>query len=139
MAAIGQMFSGAKGIMTWLADCAREVASYSPPRAGAAAAQAQRRLGPGQGQQPGEVVLVGSEDGSDGGGGKGGGKKGKGKGRGGGSSDPRDNLGRPVKWTTPLGLPVTQPYFKTASHVVATVSQNFSVRALEGQVWWWSG
>lgn len=26
---------------------------------------------------------------------------------------------QPVRWTTPLGLPVLQPYFKTQRHVVS--------------------
>lgn len=26
---------------------------------------------------------------------------------------------QPVSWTTPLGLPVVQPYFKTQRHVVS--------------------
>ena len=26
---------------------------------------------------------------------------------------------QPVRWTTPLGLPVVQPYFKTERHVVS--------------------
>ncbi|XP_028106758.1 DNA-directed RNA polymerase 3, chloroplastic-like [Camellia sinensis] len=30
---------------------------------------------------------------------------------------------QPVRWTTPLGLPVVQPYFKTERHVIRTSLQ----------------
>jgi DNA-directed RNA polymerase len=57
------MFSSARAIMDWLADCARVVASS----------------------------------------------------------------GAPMKWTTPLGLPIAQPYHQTSAHQVATLAQNFTV------------
>lgn len=28
---------------------------------------------------------------------------------------------QPVRWTTPLGLPVVQPYFKTKRHIVSNL------------------
>lgn len=64
------------------------------------------------------------------GGGSGSGKKAKGGKK--GSRKEEDQLGQPVRWTTPLGLPVTQPYFRTPTHTVATVTQNFAVMREEG-------
>eukprot|EP00775_Hariotina_reticulata_P002259 gene2259-2572_t len=34
----------------------------------------------------------------------------------------------PVRWTSPLGLPITQPYHKQAIQVVQTTTQSFTVR-----------
>ncbi|GLU10284.1 hypothetical protein SLE2022_271030 [Rubroshorea leprosula] len=59
MAALGELFQAARGIMGWLGDCAKVIASEN----------------------------------------------------------------QPVKWTTPLGLPVVQPYCKTERHVVRTSLQ----------------
>ncbi|KAI8466914.1 MAG: hypothetical protein J3K34DRAFT_460646 [Monoraphidium minutum] len=95
MGAIGEMFSGAKGIMAWLADCAREVASYRPGAAqedGGGGAPARRSVAARDGEE----------------------------------------AGRPVQWVTPMGLPVTQPYFRTPTHMVSTVTQNFSVHKDDG-------
>lgn len=35
---------------------------------------------------------------------------------------------QPVRWTTPLGLPVVQPYFKTKRHVIRTSLQILALR-----------
>lgn len=35
--------------------------------------------------------------------------------------------GYPVAWTTPLGMPVVQPYYKTSINFVKTSLQTFSV------------
>lgn len=109
LGAIGEMFSGARGIMAWLADCAREVASYrGPPDADAA----------GGGEEDGD-----GDDNEQRSKPK---KRGRKKLRDGPAYD-RAALGRPVRWTTPLGLPVTQPYFRAPSVGVATVTQTFAV------------
>eukprot|EP00879_Flechtneria_rotunda_P031899 GHRR01034974.1.p1 GENE.GHRR01034974.1~~GHRR01034974.1.p1 ORF type:complete len:129 (-),score=31.45 GHRR01034974.1:221-607(-) len=63
MDAIGEMFSSARAIMGWLADCARLVAAENAP----------------------------------------------------------------VKWHSPLGLPITQPYYKMQMRVVQTATQSFQV------------
>eukprot|EP00879_Flechtneria_rotunda_P019637 GHRR01020633.1.p1 GENE.GHRR01020633.1~~GHRR01020633.1.p1 ORF type:complete len:333 (+),score=114.88 GHRR01020633.1:210-1208(+) len=65
MDAIGEMFSSARAIMGWLADCARLVAAENAP----------------------------------------------------------------VKWHSPLGLPITQPYYKMQMRVVQTATQSFQVIA----------
>ncbi|KAJ4845811.1 DNA-directed RNA polymerase 3B, chloroplastic [Turnera subulata] len=62
--AIGELFQAARGIMDWLGDCAKVIASE----------------------------------------------------------------GQPVRWTTPLGLPVVQPYFKYQTHTVRTSLQSLSLR-----------
>lgn len=59
LAALGELFQAARGIMAWLGDCAKVIASEN----------------------------------------------------------------KPVCWTTPLGLPVVQPYFKTQKHVIKTSLQ----------------
>ncbi|GFP94803.1 DNA-directed RNA polymerase 3 chloroplastic [Phtheirospermum japonicum] len=59
LAALGELFQAARGIMGWLGDCAKIIASEN----------------------------------------------------------------QPVRWTTPLGLPVVQPYFKTQRHVIRTSLQ----------------
>ncbi|KAL8488613.1 hypothetical protein ACS0TY_024319 [Phlomoides rotata] len=59
LAALGELFQAARGIMGWLGDCAKLIASEN----------------------------------------------------------------QPVRWTTPLGLPVVQPYFKTQRHVIRTSLQ----------------
>jgi DNA-directed RNA polymerase len=63
LGAISEMFTGARAIMDWLAECARIVASENET----------------------------------------------------------------MKWTTPLGLPITQPYRQQATIAVTTVSQQFSL------------
>ncbi|KAL7193431.1 hypothetical protein ACSBR2_025110 [Camellia fascicularis] len=35
---------------------------------------------------------------------------------------------QPVRWTTPLGLPVVQPYFKTERHVIRTSFQELALQ-----------
>lgn len=59
MAALGELFQAARGIMVWLGDCAKVIASEN----------------------------------------------------------------QPVRWTTPLGLPVVQPYFKSQRHIIKTSLQ----------------
>ncbi|PSS04332.1 DNA-directed RNA polymerase [Actinidia chinensis var. chinensis] len=59
MAALGEIFDAARGIMGWLGDCAKVIASEN----------------------------------------------------------------QPVRWITPLGLPVVQPYFKAERHVIRTTLQ----------------
>jgi hypothetical protein len=71
MGAIGEMFSGAKGIMGWLADCAREVASYSQP--------AHSREGEGAGEDGGRRESASARR------------------RRQRAERPADNMGRPVK------------------------------------------
>ena len=39
--------------------------------------------------------------------------------------------GYPVRWTSPLGLPIMQPYHKLPLTTVATTTQNFSVSGCE--------
>ncbi|XP_058185833.1 DNA-directed RNA polymerase 3, chloroplastic isoform X2 [Rhododendron vialii] len=64
MAALEEIFDAARGIMSWLGDCAKVIASQN----------------------------------------------------------------QPVRWTTPLGLPVVQPYFKTKQHSVTTTLQTLSLK-----------
>ncbi|CAI9098734.1 OLC1v1035430C3 [Oldenlandia corymbosa var. corymbosa] len=59
MAALGELFEAARGIMVWLGDCAKVIASEN----------------------------------------------------------------QPVRWTTPLGLPIVQPYFKSQRHIIKTSLQ----------------
>lgn len=151
LGAIGEMFSGARGIMGWLADCAREVASYRGPPDGSAAASASASATDGDdddGDEDDEEAEAGDEEDEEeedvdeddeavaaarrrraakrk--------KEEKRRGAGGaaakgGSAYDRNAAGRPVRWTTPLGLPVTQPYFRApVTAGVTTVSQTFNV------------
>lgn len=64
LAALGEMFEAARGIMSWLGDCAKVIASEN----------------------------------------------------------------QPVRWTTPLGLPVVQPYFKNERHIIRTSLQALALR-----------
>jgi DNA-directed RNA polymerase len=43
----------------------------------------------------------------------------------------------PVKWSSPLGLPITQPYHKQAMTVVQTTTQSFTVRGEEDAAVFW--
>ncbi|XP_022158152.1 DNA-directed RNA polymerase 3, chloroplastic isoform X2 [Momordica charantia] len=64
LAALGEIFEAARGIMSWLGDCAKVIAA--------------------------------------------------------------DN--QPVRWTTPLGLPVVQPYYKSERHLIRTSLQVLALR-----------
>ncbi|KAI5288881.1 DNA-directed RNA polymerase [Ascosphaera acerosa] len=107
--ALGSMFSGAHDIQFWFGDCASRITSSLSP--------AQIR----------ELLAAGAE----------------GKARGGGAAataskaeraraerarNPEQHFRSPIIWTTPLNLPVVQPYRENKTRTVLTNMQSLSIQ-----------
>lgn len=92
---IGDIFKGATGIQTWLNRCARLIAKSIPPARIEAALQAQQKLKSSRSKKPIRQGL---------------------------SRIPKEQM-TSVIWTTPLGLPVVQPYRKAKKKQITTALQ----------------
>ena len=90
---IGDLFKGASGIQTWLNRCARLIAKSIPPQRIEAALQQQK---PRKNAKKGVSATL--------------------------SRIPKEQM-TSVIWTTPLGLPVVQPYRRPKKKQVATALQ----------------
>ncbi|KAL2818190.1 hypothetical protein BDW59DRAFT_152245 [Aspergillus cavernicola] len=97
--ALGSMFSGAHGIQYWLGDCAIRITQSMPPEQ--IEALAKEALNP-------NIVA----------------EKGKKKKN---TSDPTKKFKSTVIWTTPLGLPVVQPYRARVARRIMTWFQGVNV------------
>ncbi|GAA6062188.1 hypothetical protein JCM10212_001352 [Sporobolomyces blumeae] len=94
---IGDIFKGATGIQTWLNRCARLISKSIPPARIEAAMQAEK--GNPKSKKP---VMAGL------------------------SRIPKEQM-TSVAWTTPLGLPVVQPYRKAKKRQVTTALQTIFI------------
>ncbi|GAA6016999.1 hypothetical protein JCM10207_001452 [Rhodosporidiobolus poonsookiae] len=90
---IGDIFKGATGIQTWLNRCARLISKSIPPARIEAALQAQKKKSARSKASPTMLSRI-----------------------------PKEQM-TSVIWTTPLGLPVVQPYRKAKKRQVTTALQ----------------
>ncbi|KAI9246437.1 hypothetical protein BDA99DRAFT_526873 [Phascolomyces articulosus] len=118
-ASLGEMFNGARLIQDWLTDTARRIAKSIPEEALVEAGILEKKassLGTND-----ENMAAESEENK-------GTKKTKKKGRGStkktfSARNPSSNQMTSVIWTTPLGLPIVQPYRRSGKKQVATLLQ----------------
>ncbi|KAL4782100.1 hypothetical protein BJX76DRAFT_333587 [Aspergillus varians] len=96
--ALGTMFNGAHDIQYWLGDCASRITQSIPPEQ--IEAIAKEMLAP---TYRGNVKAQGSQ------------------------ADPNKHFKSTVIWTTPLGLPVVQPYRSRVSRRITTSFQGLNI------------
>lgn len=94
---IGDLFKGAAAIQTWLNRCARLIAKSIPPQRIEAALQQETKPGKGKAKKPLSLSRI-----------------------------PKEQM-TSVVWTTPLGLPVCQPYRRPKKKQVQTALQTVHI------------
>ena len=113
-ASLGEMFNGARSIQDWLTDTARRIAKSIPEEALVEAGIIEKKLTGLPTEEMPEVEEPG--------------KKPKKRGRAAtkktfSARNPSSNQMTSVIWTTPLGLPIVQPYRRSGKKQVATLLQ----------------
>ncbi|KAF7725888.1 DNA-directed RNA polymerase [Apophysomyces ossiformis] len=108
---LGEMFNGARQIQDWLTDSARRIARSVPLEALQAAGAIPNDANSTETEAAGESKLASGRG------------KQKKKGKSFSARSPTANQMSSVIWTTPLGLPIVQPYRRSGKKQVSTLLQ----------------